>query len=517
MPSIFHSFRAQLGALLVVALTVATLQSVESHWVKNTLVGRAEQVFVAKDVVADILPPPMYLIEARLVLSQTLEGALPFADAKKELLRLESGYDARVDYWTKNKPYGLETLLLGRQHTAAQAFWAHIHENVLPLLDAKNNADLADNGGMLKAVAKAQSLYLEHRRGVDETVVAGNQMADEKGRQMTAEKAQSDIREGVALGLAFLVLSGMFTFTGIRLWRQVGAEPSVLKHVAGLVAGGDLSKTIGTKHPASVAGQLETMRQGLRDVLAEISEAAMSVSQASSQIAAGTCDLASRTEQQAAALEETRAAAEQITEGARGARVSAEHAAGTARAATGQARVAGDAVRGSVDASRQANEKALAIREVVDVVQKLSLQTHLLALNASIEAARAGVAGKGFAVVALEVRRLSAATADAAKSIEGLALGTGQSLAEVKTQADWADAGVGQLAETVVRLEGDMSAIAAGAEGSLLALSETTAALSQLDDMTQANAALVEEAAAAAESSSKQAARLLQMAQRFTL
>ena len=123
----------QIALAVVSALVVCACVGVGIGMTRK-LTASTEVAFVAKDVVADILPPPMYLIEMRLVLSQAVEGTLDVADAKKQVDRLASEYQARVDYWTQNPPHGLEKQLLGRQHEAGKTFIAAAQTQVIAKL-----------------------------------------------------------------------------------------------------------------------------------------------------------------------------------------------------------------------------------------------------------------------------------------------------------------------------------------------------------------------------------------------
>jgi methyl-accepting chemotaxis protein-1 (serine sensor receptor) len=167
----FKSLRWVMSLLGAIGVTAALAVAAQGYHFINKLDQAAGQVYVAKDVVADILPPPMYLIEARLVLSLMLDGSMPVADGKKRFDELAAEYDQRVDHWTKNPPHGLEAKLLGAQHTAALAFLAAARSEVLaPLLAGQADAARAK----LPAV---HALYEQHRSGVNDTVTEGNAFA----------------------------------------------------------------------------------------------------------------------------------------------------------------------------------------------------------------------------------------------------------------------------------------------------------------------------------------------------
>ncbi len=167
----FKSLRwvmALLGAVGVAAALAVAAQGF--HFIQK-LDTSAEQVYVAKDVVADILPPPMYLIEMRLVLSMMLDGSLSPADGKKTFEELAAEYGQRVEYWTKNPPFGLESKLLGAQHTEAKAFIEAARAQIVePVVAGQLESARAQLGAV-------HAKYLEHRAGVDATVEVSNTFA----------------------------------------------------------------------------------------------------------------------------------------------------------------------------------------------------------------------------------------------------------------------------------------------------------------------------------------------------
>lgn len=189
-PPLSQLLLAALGALIVVACVGTGL------YVSGQLQRSSQSTFVAKDVVADVLPPPMYLIEMRLVLSQAVEASLPIETATLQMARLEKDYRDRVDYWTANRPEGLDTLLLGHQHETAEAFIAGAKRVMKQVVDG-------DLKGAGDALVPVHDLYLKHRLAVDDTVRAGVQAA---GRSMGAfERTASTAR----IALVGMLVAGL--------------------------------------------------------------------------------------------------------------------------------------------------------------------------------------------------------------------------------------------------------------------------------------------------------------------
>ncbi|MDR6786707.1 methyl-accepting chemotaxis protein [Sphingomonas sp. BE138] len=268
--------------------------------------------------------------------------------------------------------------------------------------------------------------------------------------------------------------------------------------------------------------QYETLRRDFNRAMDAVSTTIATVATASSGINSGAADirqasddLSQRTEQQAASLEETAAAMDQITatvrQTAEGAR-RANAAVGDARA---EAQSSGEVVRRAVDAMGGIERASAEISEIISVIDGIAFQTNLLALNAGVEAARAGDAGKGFAVVASEVRALAQRSADAAKDVK----------TKIIASSEQVEAGVELVSETGKALEriitriGEISTlvstIAASAEHQATGLQQVNAAVSEMDGVTQQNAAMVEEATAAARSLAEEADRLLSEVSRF--
>lgn len=252
------SFRVQLGLLLVIAISVSFGMAAESFWSHSRIINDAQRTFVAKDIVADILPPPLFIIEARLVLSQAESGSLTPPEAAADLRRLRGEYDARIDYWKRTPAHGLEQALTGDQHKYAMQFWTFVDKAVLPILDTGNLRE------MPRLVAKAHTMYVKHRQAVDETVIAGNKFAEAAMDDMAAAERVSFVASAGSLGIATVLLVSLFSLVGVCLWRQVGAEPKDLAGLAAAIADGDLTKEIPEAREGSLAASLEAMRFRLR-------------------------------------------------------------------------------------------------------------------------------------------------------------------------------------------------------------------------------------------------------------
>jgi len=283
-------------------------------------------------------------------------------------------------------------------------------------------------------------------------------------------------------------------------------------------ANGQISLDLGHV-PATTAGAL-ALKQALgrvQQTLLQVRASAGSVTTASDEIASGNHDLSSRTEQAASSLQETASAMEQLTATVRNSAESARQANQLAASAADVAQRGGSVVSQVVSTMDEINASSKKIADIIGVIDGIAFQTNILALNAAVEAARAGEQGRGFAVVASEVRSLAQRSAEAAKEIKGL---IGASVERVEAGSKLvADAGqtMGEIVGSVKRVSDVIGEITVASSEQSDGIGQVNTAVTQLDQMTQQNAALVEESTAAAESLRTQAQRLAQALAGFRL
>jgi methyl-accepting chemotaxis protein len=255
----------------------------------------------------------------------------------------------------------------------------------------------------------------------------------------------------------------------------------------------------------------------LRLTLTSVSGATSSIESGSREISQSADDLSKRTEQQAASLEETAAALDQITANVTNSSKRAEEARSVAVQANESARQSGEVVRNAVGAMSKIEQSSNEISNIIGVIDEIAFQTNLLALNAGVEAARAGDAGKGFAVVAQEVRELAQRSAKAAKEIKDLIRNSNGDVQNgVQLVSETGDA-LKKIESFIVTMNQHMDAIATSAREQSIGLSEVNTAVNQMDQVTQQNAAMVEEANAAGATLATESAKLKDLVSQFSL
>ena len=363
----------------------------------------------------------------------------------------------------------------------------------------------------------------EHANELDSVLDKLSQQKEVRAKE-AAEQASSVYQTSRSFMLALVlgsVAAGLSLGALITrgLTRQLGGEPGYAADIAGAIAEGDLTVEIATRNgdSASLLFAMKTMRDKLVGIVSQVRAGTDTITTASSEIAQGNLDLSSRTEEQASSLEETASSMEELTSTVRQNADNARQANTLAGAASDVASKGGAVVGQVVQTMESINASSRKIVDIISVIDGIAFQTNILALNAAVEAARAGEEGRGFAVVAAEVRNLAQRSASAAKEIKAL---IGDSVEQVEIGSKLVrDAGLtmDEVVGSVRRVADIMQEITAASSEQSAGIEQVNMAIVQMDQVTQQNAALVEQAAAAAESMQDQATALNEVVSVFRL
>src|ERR1700761_3213330 len=348
---------------------------------------------------------------------------------------------------------------------------------------------------------------------------AGKKIAAESASVSTSAAAQAHRASLVSIVL-MLVAGAAGIVVGMWFSRRITRPVDYAVGVAEAIAGGDLTSHVrvsGNDEIAQLMKALRTMQDSLSHVVGDVRSNSESVATASSQISQGANDLSARTEEQASALQQAAASMDELSSTVRQNAENAMSANQLALGASTVARKGGDVVGEVVETMKGINDSSKRIVDIIGVIDGIAFQTNILALNAAVEAARAGEQGRGFAVVAGEVRTLAQRSAEAAKEIKSLISASVERVEHGTQLVDRAGETMAEIVNSIARVTDIMGQISAASTEQSTGVGQIGEAISQMDQATQQNAALVEESAAAAESLKDQAHQLVQAVAVFKL
>ena len=305
-----------------------------------------------------------------------------------------------------------------------------------------------------------------------------------------------------------------------ELLRSVEAGVTETSRVLASLASGDLTQSMKGEFRgvfAELQGSVNATLTRLNQTVGQIRGKAEAINANSDELKAATNDLAKRTEQQAAALEETSAALDEITVVVRGSSERAQEASTMVTGAKESAAQSGVVVSEAVRAMERIEQASREISQIINVIDEIAFQTNLLALNAGVEAARAGEAGKGFAVVAQEVRELAQRSANAAKDIKALITKSGAEVSGGVKLVQRTGEALSDIESRVLKINDHIHSIASAAKEQSTGLAEINSAINQMDQVTQQNAAMVEETSASTHRLSGEAGTLAELVAQFRL
>ena len=543
------------AAALYIGSTISTIS------VGGPLASNNQQ---ASDLVADILPPPVYILESYLEAQLAMNQPRAFARRAERLETLKADYEARQKHWAASTlPPTLKAQLL-RVDAPARKFYAELEARFIPSLKR------GDQAAAEASIARLGDTYAVHRREIDTLVsqTAAYQAA-------THQAGESHVTFAFwTMALAGLVLALIVTGANLLLSRfainplksvadtmrrmadgDLKAKADIdrpVDEIAGMIAAIEVfrkslqarlateetqgtavreltagldalaAKNLAYRIDAHFPAEFDALRISFNKTTAELCEvlshtvsSTSNVLTGASEIRSASDDLAQRTEKQAANLEESATAMREVTDMVRRTAQNAAEVGKQVSEAHSSAANGGTVVHRAVDAMGTIQKSASQITSIIDVIEGIAFQTNLLALNAGVEAARAGEAGKGFAVVANEVRALAQRSADAAHDIKALITASNTSVAEGVALVDEAGAVLLQIGDRVAAINAQITDIADSAQNQALRLQQVNLAVSEMDKMTQQNAAMVEQSNAAARSLADEATELAGLVQAF--
>ncbi|MCX7177035.1 MAG: methyl-accepting chemotaxis protein [Proteobacteria bacterium] len=525
------SVKSQLVGMLVGIVLLLVSFAIVVWIAVGSISVAADSMGQGKDVVADILPPPLYVLEAELTVLQ-------LQDAKGEdvtplivkLASLKKEYDDRNAFWEKEAlDPAVKQALLGEQKKAADNFWK------LVLGDYATAVKQGDSARARQLAGDVSKSYLAHRNGVDATVKVASTYAD--NTLATLQGTSARVRWLVLLmaGGGALLATVAMTLVVSEIMRRLGGEPLTMMDATQRIADGDLTVELAVARGdhTSLLSSIGEMQSNLRKTITQSREAADQVADAARGLAASSQQVSRSSSQQSEAAASMASAVEEVT-------VSISHVADSAASARGMAEETGnlstegknlvqntigeinkiaESVTRSSDVIKTLGDQSNQISGIVNVIKEIADQTNLLALNAAIEAARAGEQGRGFAVVADEVRKLAERTTSSTKEIaimiDAVQQGTQSAVGQMEEGRNQVGDGVQMAAKTgdsIARIQTATQQVIVAIEDISNALREQTAGGQQIAQNVEKIAQMTEENSAAVGAVSQSADRLEQLA-----
>src|SRR5450759_514266 len=362
------------------------------------------------------------------------------------------------------------------------------------------------NTGM-SAMQTADSDFQIMIKDFEDLVKLEPQLAQENYERASAAFGKAVLAMITILGFALVISAGISLFMSRMILRQIGGELDYAAEVVRKVSEGDLTVVVETraKDQSSLLFALKHMSESLTNIVTNVRNTTDMITTASREIATGNSDLSQRTEEQASSLEETASSMEELTSTVKQNAENAKHANQLAASASDIAVKGGLAVGEVVQTMASISTSSKKIGDIISVIEGIAFQTNILALNAAVEAARAGEQGRGFAVVAAEVRNLAQRSAIAAKEIKLLVGESVENVSVGSKQIKDAEDEMSDVVTSVQLVAYLLKEISTATDEQSTGIGEINQAIIQVDEVTQQNAALVEQAAAAAEAMQEQA------------
>ena len=551
--------KSQIGGTIIVGTIVLTVM-IAAFGINRIRFGGEiyRQNQQISDFVADILPPPSYVLEPYLEATTLIANPDAFVTHRERLKRLEAEFRTEEKRWAQSDiDADLKQRMTTQSNVTANRFWAELNGSLLPA------AAQHDMPAMMASYRRLSDLYSAHRGQIDALVLAAqNKQSDLTGSSNSTLIIICTVLAMMAIAIIALVMGGIAVLSwlalkpmattaqtmgemaagnldvgkvsdhrddeigemtrAIEVFRQTAVvqrdaaarQAAVVAALTGgldELAGGNLLHRINE----TLAPEYEALRQSfnatldqLGRLIGSVTHSASQVNNGASEIRAASDDLARRNEAQASNIEETVAAMRSVTQIIRQGAQSAIEVQKSIIAAHNQAAQGGAVVSRTTSAMAAIEASSQEISQIINVIDGIAFQTNLLALNAGVEAARAGDSGKGFAVVASEVRALAQRATDAAKDIKALILCSSQQVGEGVTLVAETGTLLSEIAASVGEVNGMIGTMAKDSQEQVESLTTVNQSIEQIDRVTQQNAAMAEQATAAARSLAEEATSL---------